>query len=132
MAALCRGVLHSHVLPAVRRAGGMCVIDTDQQEHSHKWDHAVYRATSKQRAGLDIRMDRHIQRQMNIAEARRLHSDDQQQSSVVEHREAKEGTDDASVSFRGRAVQLLTPGGNENPVGHNSTSTIGQSSLHRN
>ena len=30
-------------------------LDTDQQEHSHKWDHAVYRATSKQRAGLDIR-----------------------------------------------------------------------------
>ena len=54
---------------AVRMAGGTRHVDTNDQEGSHRRDHAAYKATTKWRAGLDTRMDRHLQRRELVADA---------------------------------------------------------------
>lgn len=99
-------VVNSHMVYAIIAAGGTYMIDTSDQEVSHKDDHGAYKATLKAREGLDIRMDDHIQRRQLIRDA----ASERRTAGVVD-RGLREGDNgEASLSFLGAPVVIVQEG----------------------
>ena len=99
-------VVNSHMVYAIIAAGGTYLIDTNDQEVSHKDDHGAYKATLKSREGLDLRMDGHIQRRLLIRDAA---------SAFIPARAVGRGprigeVGEASVRFLGAPVVIVQEG----------------------